>query len=230
MARLPEHIRQYPPWVGPEGPLVDTKLPRASGNAADYPFDSSKGTDQGMFPPVCLRSHWDPEQIIRRTLPAHQLSVPLEPRPWTKVCLEYTTTQDFQEAPRPHDDLVMPTGGTNYPPSRYKEAIDNESLLKRLDRPLGTPEENEYKVNLSGNLFRPNSTVPNRQTPNSRFIDELSFPMACIRNSEYDCRQEAHREAFARSPLPFNNATKQNRYRPQGSKGSSATYVSQVRR
>lgn len=213
MARLPEQIRQNPPWTPPEGPDVEAKLPRRNAfAAADYPFQPSKGTDKGMFPPVCLRTHWDPEQIIRRTLPAYQLSVPLEPRPWTKICLEYTTTQDFEEAPRPNDDLVMPNGGTNYPPSRYREAVDYDSMLRRLDRPLGTCDKNDYKVNLSGNLFTPNSTVPNRPAPSSRFIDELSFPMACIRDSDYECRSNVHQEALSRSSKLFNNTTKQDRY------------------
>ena len=212
MARLPEHVRQLPPWGGPQGPEVEAKLPRSSGAAADYPFQASKGTDQGMFPPVCLRSHWDPEQIIRRTLPAQGLAVPLEPRPWTKICMEYTTTQDFEEAPRPRDDLVMPNGGVNYPPSRFREAVDNDSLLKRLDRPLGTCDDNDYKVNLSGNLFKPNSTVPTRALPSIRFIDELSFPKACLREADYECRSQVQNEAYSRSNKLFNNTTKQDRY------------------
>jgi len=219
MARLPEHSNR-PPWNGPIGPTVEAKLPRSSGAAADYPFVDSKGTDKGMFPPVCLRSHWDPEQIIRRTLPGQQFATPLEPRPWTKVCMEYVTTQDFAEAPRPNDDVVMPNGGTNYPPSRYREAVDNDSLLRRLGRPLNKLcDDNEYKVNLTGNLFTPNSTVPNRPAPSSRFIDELAFPKACIRNEDYDCRKEVHQEAFARSSKLFNNTTKQDRYTAQ--KGSA---------
>ena len=154
MARLPEHIRQLPPWGGPQGPEVEAKLPRSSGAAADYPFQASKGTDQGMFPPVCLRSHWDPEQIIRRTLPAQGLAVPLEPRPWTKICM----------------------------------------------------------VNLSGNLFRPTSTVPTRALPSIRFIDERSFPKACLREADYECRSQVHNEAYERSNKLFNNTTKQDRY------------------
>jgi hypothetical protein len=228
MARLPEHLTQPPPWSGPQGPMGPNGLESPTQNEnssgsfslfgskelkspASYPFSE---VGHAMFPPVCLRSHWDPEQIIRRTLPTVQLATPLEPRPWTKICLEYTTTQDFEDAPRPNDATVMPTGGSVYPPSRYREAVDNESLLRRLDRPLGTCEADQYRVPLSGGMYKPNSTVQRSENAeNSRFIQELAFPMACIRSEgDYECRSDTHHSAWARSRSMFNNATKQERY------------------
>jgi len=219
MARVPDYleIRQPPPFPGPAFSPVEAKLPTQGGAHAEYPFKPSEGTNQGMFPPVCLRTHWDPEKIIRRTLPSKELAVPLEPRPWTKICMEYVTSQDFEDAPRPDNNLVMPGGGVNYPPSRFREAVDNESLLRRLDRPLGECPSKEYMVPLSGNLFRPNSTVPDRTQPSTRFIQELSFPMACIRTDDYACRKEAHNDSYSRSNKLFNNATKQDRYQPKSS-------------
>jgi len=165
-----------------------------------------------MFPPVCLRSHWDPEQIIRRTLPTQLVAVPLDPRPWTKVCMEYVTTAEFEQAPRPSDDVVYPSGGVQYPPTRYIEAIDRESLLHRLDRPLGTCEREQYQPARSGDMFMPNSTVPARKYVNDRFIQELSFPQALMRSEVYDCRKEQDMIAMSRSPKLFNNTTKQDRY------------------
>ena len=222
MAALPQQMRQVPPWNGPpqQSPILDTTLgPVERSSSATFgerpsvfPFDDATVQNPNLFPPVCLRSHWDPEQIIRRTLPAHQLSMPLEPRPWTKICMNYVTSQEFVDAPRPNDHLVMPSGGVNYPPSRFREAIDNDSLLRRLDRPLGTCEQAQYKVPMSGSMFRPQSTVERTKEPNSRFIEELSFPMACMRGADYDCRSEVHKEAWARSGSLFNNATKQERY------------------
>lgn len=208
MAELPPQMRQLPPWNGPPQGPIDTTLGPVE-RPSVFPFKSAENSD--LFPPICLRTHWDPESIIRRTLPSLHVGTPLDPRPWTKICLNYVTTQDFEEAPRPNDNMVMPSGGTVYPPSRYREAIDNESLLRRLDRPLGTCEADQYKVPLSGDLFRPNSTVEPRK-PSSRFIEELSFPMACIRNSDYDCRSNSQKEAWMRSKSLFNNATKQERY------------------
>jgi hypothetical protein len=126
--------------------------------------------------------------------------------------MNYVTTQEFEEAPRPKNDMVMPSGGTVYPPSRYREAIDNESELRRLDRPLGTCEKEQYKVPLSGDMFRQNATVDRSKQPNSRFVEELSFPMACMRNTDYDCRSQVQQDAWSRSGSMFNNATKQERY------------------
>ena len=36
--------------------------------------------------------------------------------------------------------------------------------------------------------------------------------MACIRSEDYDCRANTQAAAASRSPLAFNNATKQDRY------------------
>ena len=179
---------------------------------AAFPFQDAKAENPNMFPPVCLRSHWDPEQIIRRTLPNQYVGLPLDPRPWTKVCLNYVTSADFVDAPRPQDSMVFPSGGTVYPPSRYREAIDRESLLRRLDRPLGTSERAQYIPPPDGSLYRPGTTVPNRGPISSQFVEELSFPKACMRGGDYACRAEAEEKAWERSPRIFNNTTKQDRY------------------
>ena len=223
MASLPPLPRQSPPWSGPSFSPVEAKLAPKAGAHMLYPFEASQGTDKGMFPPVCIRSHWDPEQIIRRTLPSGpNLATPLEPRPWTKICLSYVTSQDFEDAPRPHDNMVMPSGGVNYPPSRFQEAVDKDSLLRRLDRPLGTCEQAQYMKPL-----QPASTVPDRPPPNHRFIDELSFPMACMRSGDYDCRAQVHEESWQRSNgFLFNNPTKQDKYKVLQASASSASSAS----
>ena len=170
MAALPKDPNtNLPTWAGPPyEPMAAIRGPIERPSV--FPFADAKSANPDLFPPVCLRSHWDPEQIIRRILPNAQLSLPLEPRPWTKVCMTYTTTQDFEDAPRPSDSLVMPSGGTNYPISRFRESIDNESLLRRLDRPLGTCERDQYIVPRSGDMYRPNATVPDRGPISDRFI------------------------------------------------------------
>jgi len=207
MAAIPQDPRQNPPWPGPPfTPVVaNTRTPLEQPDK--FPFDDANT----MFPPVCIRSHWDAERIIRRTLPnSKPLRLPLDPRPWTKVCLEYTTTADFEDAPRPPDYVVFPSGGTVYPPTRYREAIDNESELRRLDRPLGLCERDQFVP--SRGMYVPNSTVPDRDPASSQFIEELSFPKACLRSADYDCRVEAQTTAWDRSRKLFNNTTKQDRY------------------
>jgi hypothetical protein len=211
MASIPKDPNTtMPPWKGPPTePIPALQIP-GDQRPSQYPFPNA--SNPNLFPPVCLRSHWDPEQIIQRTLPNAPLAVPLDPRPWTKVCMTYTTTQDFEDAPRPSDSLVMPSGGDKYPPSRFREAIDQESLLRRLDRPLGTCERDQYIPPRSGTLYTPGSTVPERAPPSSRFIQELAFPKAALRAGVYPCRQEAENQALSYSTKLFNNTTKQDRY------------------
>jgi hypothetical protein len=218
MAAIPKDPNtNRPNWAGPPPgePVPALRTPSLMGNAerpSGFPFADARESNPNLFPPICLRSHWDPEQIIRRTLPNAPLAVPLEPRPWTKVCLNYVTSQDFEDAPRPSDDLVMPAGGVNYPPSRFREAIDQESQLRRLDRPLGTCERDQYIPPRTGDMYRPNATVPDRGPISDRFIQELAFPMAAMRAGPYDCREQAEKQAWSYSTKLFNNTTKQDRY------------------
>jgi hypothetical protein len=102
--------------------------------------------------------------------------------------------------------MVFPSGGAFYPPTRYRNAADKESELKRLDRPLGICEKAQY---IPGSKNQ--STVPDRGTPNDRFIHELAFPRALMRSGTYDCRKEQDLKAIALNTKMFNNATKQNR-------------------
>ena len=212
MAAIIQDPRQPPPWSGPSRVSTDAvpvSIPAPPSRPASFPF--APPDNPNLFPPVCLRSHWDPTKIIQRTLPNHLVATPLDPRPYTKVCMNYRTSQEFEQAPRPGDGVVFPMGGTVYPPSRYREAVDDESQLRRLDRPLGTCERDDYIPPRSGNLYVPN-TIPDRPLPNPRFIDELAFPKVCMREGVYDCVDNNLQQSWNLSPLPFNNATKQNRY------------------
>ena len=61
-------------------------------------------------------------------------------------------------------------------------------------------------------MYKPNSTVPDRGPQTTEFVEELSFPKACMRVGDYQCRVEAQNQAWGRSTALFNNATKQDRY------------------
>jgi hypothetical protein len=167
-----------------------------------------------MFPPVCLKYHWDPTMILARTLPqGPTVPLPLDPRPWTKVCLSYVNSGDSQEqAPTPPPSMVFPSGGEFYPPNRYSQAIGNESLLRRLDRPLGTCEVNQFEPNPQGNMYISNVLVPDRRVPTSAMVQEMAMPRVLIRPGAYPCREEADVANLERSQVLFNNATKQQRY------------------
>jgi len=170
---------------------------------------------KAFFPPICIQSHWDPTQILKRTLPDRHVGMPTDPRPWTRICMQYTTAGDNDAPPPINPDIVLPSGGTNYPFQRYSEAINNESLLKRLDRPLGTCDGGQWEAPLNSDMYDSRKLIPSRSVPSdpSR-IQEIAFPRALLRSGPYDCRSQADSVNVAlSSDSIFNNATKQDRYK-----------------
>lgn len=177
-------------------------------NGADF---SNEGP-RPFFPPVCLRTHWDPTRIIQRTLPSEYVPQALGPRPWVKVCLEYTTSGENEPAPHVSERVVLPMGGETYPSSRYTAAIDNESALRRLDRPLGTCDEDQFYPNKGGDMFNQRILVPHRITTDPSKISELALPRVARTLREYECRAKDDVVNTSLSGRRFNNATKQDRY------------------
>lgn len=193
--------------------------PRELGSPVqDLPLGNQGPAD--FYPPVCLKTHWDPTAILRHTLPSggRSLALPLDPRPWTRVCMQYTTAGEQERAPDVPSNVVLPSGGQFYPPGRYQAAIDEESQLRRLDRPLGTCEGNQWEPSLRSDMFNAHVLVPDRAPPaDPTRVHEISFPKALLRTGPYDCREANDRAAVAlTSDFIFNNATKQDRYKTMG--------------
>lgn len=191
-----------------------TSYPTTLGSPVmSLPFEQEGPAD--FFPPVCLKTHWDPTMILKRTLPDGYVPQSTDPRPWTRICMEYTTAGEQDAAPDVNPAIVMPMGGQFYPASAYKKAIDNESKLRTLDRPLGTCEGNQWQPNERGDMFNSRLLVPERKgTIDPTKIEELAYPKALLRSGPYDCRAE--NDAYAirvSSDYMFNNATKQDRYK-----------------
>lgn len=179
--------------------------------------DPAKGNTKTFFPAVCLSTHWDPTRIYARTVPTSLVSLPVDFRPYTKVCLDYRTSAPEHAAPQVPDDVVFPSGGDQYPPTRYINNIDKESLLRRLDRPLGTCDPEQYQPPRNGDMYVDRMLVPRTPKNTSRFIEELSMPQALLRVGPYSCREQADQKNWERSPRLFNNTTKQDRYKAPAS-------------
>ncbi len=195
--------------------LTSTDPTPRFGNSTSSQANFGNSPTQPFFPPVCLTYHWDPTAVLRRVVPeGPNVPLALDPRPWAKVCLEYVNSgQSSEQAPAPPANMVFPSGGEFYPPGRYSAAIDNESLLRRLDRPLGTCDNYQYEPNQKGDMYVPNRLVPDRkQQPTTDMVKELAMPRALLRAGVYDCRLEADKVNWSRSTSLFNNATKQQRY------------------
>ena len=178
-----------------------------------YPIQSS--TTKPFFPAVCLKSHWDPTAMLRRIVPQGPAQpLPLDFRPWVKVCMDYTTSAPPEMAPMPPKDMVFGPGGEFYPPGRYSAAINNESLLRRLDRPLGTCQEDQFTPNERGDLFHPELLLTKRGTTTSAMVSELAMPRALLQTQGgYTCRSQADAANITKANQLFNNPTKQQRYK-----------------
>lgn len=177
------------------------------------PFQQ-EGPDD-FFPAVCTKTHWDPTAILRKTLPEGYVPQSLDPRPWTRICMQYTTAGEDAPAPTISPGIVMPQGGQFYPASRYMQAIDDESKLRALDRPLGTCERDQWGPTVESDMYNARKLVPERSAVNDPTrIQELAYPRALLRSGPYDCRDANDKLATMNdSDFVFNNATKQNRYK-----------------
>lgn len=174
---------------------------------------TSAGTASELFPPVCLKSHWDPTLINRWTLPDQKVDLPMDFRPYVKICKDYVTSAPAIEAPMPPSNMVFPTGGEFYPPGRYSAAIDVESKLFYLDRTLDRwCQKKEYVPPRNSDMYVPNVMVTRSQRPTSDFVQELAMPQAVLREGAYNCRTENDIRLWERSPRLFSNPTKQDRW------------------
>ena len=177
-----------------------------------FPFETVEGN---LFPPVCLKTHWDPTEMLRRIIPQQKVELPQDFRPLVKVCKNYVTSGPIVSSPMPPSDMVFPMGGEFYPPGRYSANIDKESILRTLNHPLDKwCPTSKYIPKETSNMYIAGSTVPDRK-PTSAFINELSMPKALLRPDIYTCRSNNDSKNFDRSARLFNNPTKQDRYGSQ---------------
>jgi hypothetical protein len=195
-------------------PVPPPSYPRERGTPV-YELPLNREGPVDFFPAVCLQSHWDPTAILKRTLPEGYVPQQTDPRPWTRICLEYTTAGETQEPQQTNPDIVMPNGGQFYPPDRYAAAINDESKLRVLDRPLGTCEGNQWEPSLRSDMYDARILIPkNSPLRNPSRIEELAYPRALLRSGPYDCRDQNDKyNTSVSSDYLFNNATKQDRYK-----------------
>ena len=185
----------------------------ASSYESNYPFANVEGN---LFTPVCLRTHWDPTEMLRHIMPQQKVSLPEDFRPWVKVCKNYVTSAPAVPAPMPPKDMVFPPGGEFYPPGRYSANIDKESVLRTLNHPLDKwCPSTQYVPRETSNMYVSGSTLPDRKAVSDAFVSELAMPQALLRTDIYTCRSENDTKYFERSPRFFNNPTKQDRYGAQ---------------
>lgn len=191
-------------------------------SAAKFPIGNDKTLNQ--LTSYCAPKHWDPTMIFRYSVPGgmedQSLSLPMDPRPWTKVCLQYVNSGPAEPAPSVPAALVIPGASEFYPPNRYSEAINNESLLRRLDRPLNDdllpgprscfPEQ--YVMPANSDSLQQWSLLPPQIQPKSKMARSLADPPVLDNHGQYKCSEEAMVCDLKASPRFWNNFTKLSKY------------------
>ena len=169
----------------------------------------------------CEQPHWDASQIYRRTVPGNTdpINLPMPPRPYNKICLEYRTSAEFLPSPRVPSDMIFPGASDKYPVDRYIRSIDNESRLERLDRPLmrdldptlcpGVPN---YVPPEDGTMYTQRFIVPRPKPSHNDIQNELEVPKVLRQMTGYQCREEELNFDKQTNGKIWFNATKQEKY------------------
>lgn len=162
---------------------------------SSYPFDAARTSP--MFPPVCLKSHWDPTAMLKRVIPEDsqvgQATLPLSFRPNTRICMEYVNAGDSVVLPK-----APVVGPQVYPVNQYMNAIDRESALRRLDRPLGPETRPNYVPPTDSDMYTYKKISLPRRLPDIRNVSEMEVPSVLLRDGApaYNCREVADRAAI----------------------------------
>ncbi len=199
-------------------------------SSLDAFYENGPKTVTEAFPPVCLRSHWDPTMLTRHVLPdfPSELFLALDPRPSAEICTAYYTTsagdaplkraKDSQNLPTPLQLLggahrpepsssssVFPPGGaarTGFPYKGYMESVNRESDLLRLNEELTKCAEKRF-------LGPPAANVSNNVIAGADNT-QLS-PYALVVNKQAGCRNADDEAAWNRSARLFFNPTRYDR-------------------
>jgi hypothetical protein len=195
----------------------------AMATAAKFPI----GNDTTLDPKLthyCAPRHWDPTMVFRYSVPNGEgttsIPLPMDPRPWAKICLEYVNSGPAEPAPQVPKSMVIPGAGEFYPPDRYSAAIDNESRLRRLDRPLnedllpgrGSCFPEQYTLPATSDALQQYSLLPPQMPPKSKMVRNLQDPPVLNRGGQYKCSEEAMVCDLKASPRFWNNFTKLSKY------------------
>jgi len=195
-------------------------------------YEGGPRTWNEAFPPICLRTHWDPTAVTKHVLPTTgPVSLPLDPRQATKICYGYYHTSfgdpvsessmnksdptpeipsallgnQFQ-APQISSSPVFPPGGAaskGFPYTGFNAKA--EADLQLLRYPLTRCSESKY-------------LPPNREAPASMSMNTIPgaanntiSPLATAVVKQAGCRQEDDEKAWNRSARLFYNPTKYDR-------------------
>jgi hypothetical protein len=181
-----------------------------------------KLTFQTVFPPVCLKSHWDPSALSKYVLPQDlKIPLPVDPRPLFRNCVNYFNltpiTESTKEESVVRSKLDIPTqpgsGVRGVPYELYVKNIDKESDLF-LNHPQDQCDDDKWMAERDSDLFvNRHKPVPSASDDSGLVkVTELEKPLATITpNGPYKCRADVDQSAWGRSARVFNNPTREDR-------------------
>ena len=194
-------------------------------NKTDINGFAQDRTFNTMFPPVCIKTHWDSEALSKHILPKDlKVPLPVDPRPLVRVCSMYSSpAKDDPEGKQVRSSLELagqPGGsaGIRSPFELYVKNINVESDIY-LNHPQDKCDETKWVASMESDLFTNTHAPP---TNVGRTFSELSRPLATIVPSVYKCRAEADDLAWSRSSRLFNNVTREDRMSGGTSRSSEA--------
>lgn len=196
-------------------------------------YNQGPRTWNEAFPPICLRSHWDPTAVAQMILPGNttqQHDLAMDPRPASMICRQYYTTSAgdtplassnhattfLEPIPAPlRGGPIRPAAATAqvpFPPGGaagigfpYAGFYPNaESDVLRLREHLTKCAEKRY-IPIGG---APAPTTGLREVPGA---DQNPNIRANIVTTTTHCRAEDDQEAWNRSSRLFFNPTRYDR-------------------
>jgi hypothetical protein len=196
-------------------------------SSLDAFYSGGPKTTQEAFPPVCMRTHWDPTRLATHVLPnfTNPVQLAFDPRPSAFICTQYYTTSPgdarldmlaSKPLPVPSALLggqrveattssVFPPGGAagrGFPYTQYAQAINSESDLYRLDEPLTKCAERRW-------MGPPARNIATNVVPNSD-ASILSASALEVR-AQAGCRNADDESSWNRSARLFFNPTRYDR-------------------
>jgi len=181
-----------------------------------------------MFPPVCIKTHWDSEALSKHILPKDlNIPLPVDPRPLVRVCTVYSAPEKAEELAHKQQrgslGLSGKPGGSKAPYEVYVNNINVESEIF-LNHQQDKCEDNKWTAAMDSDLYT-NTHAPPTIVSNS--FSELSRPLATIVPSIFKCRAEADDLAWSRSSRLFNNVTREDRVTGGNIRASEALLAKQ---
>lgn len=201
-------------------------------------YEGGPKTWNEAFPPICVKTHWDPTALANHVLPhTAQRNLALDPRPSAKICTEYYNESagdaalqqpvDMQtpdiplafrgiQAPpqpqhQPSEYALFPPGGAagyGFPYQGYETHVDSESDLQRLDEPLTRCAERRYIPR--GGLPAPAVSMNTVPGANLGNSSTLS-PLVTEIKGQAGCRNADDQANWDRSARLFFNPTRYDR-------------------